>query len=259
MHTILTLLSFFQIGDPSPETSTEASSDWTIILIIVMAVVLLAVAIPLVVWLVKRNSTSAPLQGNYNPIPSPIRETKPPMVPPSGNATPQAPAGARQATPQPSAIPAIFLSYRRDDSSDVTGRIYDRLTQHFGKEAVFKDVDSIPLGVDYRKHLGDSVGQCDVLLAVLGRQWLAGTPGQRRIDDVRDFVRIEIEAALQRDIPVVPVLVQGATVPDLQALPESLQSLVYRNGIPVRPDPDFHGDMDKLIRGIEGYLKKKGA
>ncbi len=154
--------------------------------------------------------------------------------------------------------PAIFISYRRDDTSDVTGRIYDRLIQHFGKDSVFKDVDSIPLGVDFKKHLRDSVARCDVLLTVIGRQWLIGNVGERRLDDVRDFVRIEIEAALHRDIPVVPVLVQAAPVPRPEDLPETLQSLVYRNGIPVRPDPDFHQDMDRLIRGIEGYLKEKG-
>ena len=152
---------------------------------------------------------------------------------------------------------AVFISYRRQDSSDVTGRIYDRLIQHFGKPSVFKDVDSIPLGADFRKHLDDSVARCDVLLTVIGRQWLVGDDGQRRLDDLGDFVRIEIEAALQRDIPIVPVLVQGATIPSSEDLPETLQSLVYRNGIPVRADPDFHQDMDRLIRGIEGYLEKK--
>jgi hypothetical protein len=150
--------------------------------------------------------------------------------------------------------PAIFISYRREDASDVTGRIYDRLIEHFGKHSVFKDVDNIPLGVDFRKHLSDSVGRCDVLLTVIGRQWLIGDGGQRRLDDMRDFVRIEIEAALQRDIPVVPVLVQAAGIPRAEDLPETLQSLVYRHGIPVRPDPDFHQDMDRLIKGIEGYL-----
>jgi TIR domain len=154
-----------------------------------------------------------------------------------------------------SATPAIFISYRREDASDVTGRIYDRLIQHFGRPSVFKDVDSIPLGVDFRKHLADSVGRCDVLITVIGRQWLIGDVGQRRLDDVRDFVRIEIEAALQRDIPVVPVLVQAAEIPRLDDLPETLQSLVYRHGIPVRPDPDFHQDVDRLIKGIEGYLR----
>ena len=261
MKTILLLFSLMQEAGPSLEQTSQPSSDWTIILVIALATLLLAIGIPLFVWLLKRNATSGNRQADYNLYSSPIPENKPaPVLPPDRNTRPDAPPSQRpqaQALKLSSATPAIFVSYRRDDSGDVTGRIYDRLTQHFGKEAVFKDVDSIPLGVDYRKHLGDSVGQCDVLLAVLGRQWLAGTPGQRRIDDVRDFVRIEIEAALQRDIPVVPVLVQGATVPELQALPETLQSLVYRNGIPVRPDPDFHGDMDKLIRGIEGYLKKQ--
>lgn len=164
-----------------------------------------------------------------------------------------------QAAKHSQSMPAIFITYRREDSIDVTGRIYDRLCQHFGEPSVFKDVDSIPLGVDFRKHLGNSVGQCDVLLAVIGRQWLAGDRGARRFDDVRDFVRIEIEAALKRDIPVVPVLVQGASMPTLEDLPEILQSLVYRNGVPVRPDPDFHQDMDRLIRGIEGYLKKASS
>jgi TIR domain len=167
----------------------------------------------------------------------------------------------RDSKPQPAndsdTAAAIFISYRREDSSDVTGRIYDRLTAHFGKDTVFKDVDSIPLGVDFRKHLGDSVGRCDVLLTIIGKQWLVADESQRRLDDVRDFVRIEIEAALQRDIPVIPVLVQGASVPKPADLPETLQSLVYRNGIACRPDPDFHSDMDRLIRGIEGCLKRK--
>lgn len=161
--------------------------------------------------------------------------------------------------PQPVAPrePAIFITYRRDDSIDVTGRIYDRLCEYFGKENVFKDVDSIPLGVDFRQYLSEAVGKCDVLLTIIGRQWLAEDGGQRRLDDARDFVRIEIEAALERKIPVVPVLVQGSSVPKMENLPEKLKTLVYKQGIPVRPDPDFHPDMSRLIKGIEGYLKHK--
>jgi hypothetical protein len=160
-------------------------------------------------------------------------------------------------TPQPLATPpAIFISYRRQDSSDVTGRIYDRLAEQFGKHAVFKDVDSIPLGVDFRKHLSDSVGKCNVLLAVIGRNWLAGLIEKEARDQGRDYVKIEVEAALQRDIPVVPVLVQSSLLPSEEELPQSMRSLAYRNAILVRPDPDFHQDMDRLIRGIEGYLKK---
>ncbi len=190
----------------------------------------------------------------------PIRIKSPPLQPQDRNKNPTGPLSKRpqpQPAKDPDAAPAIFISYRRDDSSDVTGRIYDRLIQRFGKHSVFKDVDNIPLGVDFREHLADSVGRCDVLLTIIGRQWLSGDLGQRRLDDARDFVRIEIEAALQRKIPVIPVLVQAAPVPRPDDLPETLKSLVFRHGMPVRTDPDFHQDMDRLIRGIEGYLKKR--
>jgi len=152
----------------------------------------------------------------------------------------------------------IFVSYRRQDSADVTGRIYDRLVQHFDKAHVFKDVDSIPLGVDFREHLGGVVGKCDVLLAVVGNEWLAAdSTGRRRVDDTKDFVRIEIEAALERNIPVIPLLVRGASVPDENDLPASLAPLSFRNGIAVRSDPDFHRDMDRLIAGLEDHLSRR--
>lgn len=152
--------------------------------------------------------------------------------------------------------PLIFLSYRRGASSDVTGRIYDRLVQHFCQEGVFKDVDSIPLGVDFRKHLSDSVAQCQLLLAVIGKEWVGKREPETDIglDNPRDFVRIEIESALQRRIPVIPVLVQGASLPQEGELPASLQVLAYHNAIFVRPDPDFHSDMARLIKGIEHHL-----
>jgi hypothetical protein len=159
--------------------------------------------------------------------------------------------------PAPRTPRTIFISYRRQDSSDVTGRIYDRLVQHFGKEAIFKDVDSIPLGVDFRMLLGDAVGKCNILLAIVGRQWLnsQNESGARRLDDPRDFVRVEIESALQRDIPVIPLLVQGAGAPAENDLPASIRALVYRNAISIRPDPDFHHDIDRLIKGIELHFK----
>jgi hypothetical protein len=149
--------------------------------------------------------------------------------------------------------PLIFISYRRNESSDVTGRIYDRLINHYRKESIFKDVDSIPLGVDFRKRLADSVGQCRVLLAIIGKDWL-GAEGGGRLDDPRDFVRIEIESALERNIPIVPLLVQGARMPREEDLPRSLQALVYYNAISIRPDPDFHQDMTRLIKGLETHL-----
>jgi formylglycine-generating enzyme required for sulfatase activity len=149
----------------------------------------------------------------------------------------------------------ILISYRREDSADVTGRIYDRLIQQFGYEAVFKDVDSIPFGDDFRIILDAQVAKCEVFLAVIGRDWMKkqGSRGKSRLDDPGDFVRIEIESALKRQIPVIPVLVRGASIPPAEQLPASIQDLPYRNGIAVRADPDFHRDMDRLI----DYLKQQ--
>jgi hypothetical protein len=191
--------------------------------------------------------------------------TTPPSAESNGRATSEPQLHPRPvANPHKSAPPetkkptTIFISYRRQGSGDVTGRIYDRLVQHFGREAIFKDVDSIPFGVDFRKFLGDEVGRCNVFLAIIGRQWLnsENERGMRRLYDLRDFVRIEIETALARGIPVIPVIVQGAEIPSENDLPPSVQALVYRNAISIRPDPDFHHDVDRLIKGIELHFNK---
>jgi hypothetical protein len=191
-------------------------------------------------------SAQKPISDNKTDAPSPAESKRQPyqQLPSQGSPPVRPPA-------------TIFISYRRQDSGDITGRIYDRLVQRFGRETIFKDVDSIPPGVDFRIFMGDAVGQCNLLLAVIGRQWLSSQneSGARRLEDPRDFVRIEIESALQRDIPVIPLLVQGAAVPGENALPPSLQKLAYRNAIPIRPDPDFHSDVDRLIKSIELHFK----
>jgi hypothetical protein len=153
----------------------------------------------------------------------------------------------------------IFISYRRDDTADITGRIYDRLVVKFGKQAVFKDVDSIPLGVNFKRYLNNIVEQCVVELVIIGKDWLAMVDerGQRRLDDPRDFVRVEIEAALDRDIPVIPLLVAGAEIPREEELPSSIAELAYRNGMEVGRDPYFHRAMDRLISSIENWLERK--
>ena len=93
-------------------------------------------------------------------------------------------------------------------------------------------------------------------LEVMGERWsgMETAAGKRRIDDPSDHVRLELELALARNIPVIPVLVRNFLIPTPDKLPDSLQSLAYRNGINVRPDPDFHGDMDRLIKGIGSHL-----
>ena len=150
-------------------------------------------------------------------------------------------------------MPKIFVCHRREDTADVAGRIFDRLVMNYGDQQILKDLDSIPLGVDFREYLGRMVGECDVLLAVIGPRWLDAEGDTSRLDDPRDFVRIEIESALTREIPVVPLFVGGASMPSEEDVPESIRPFVYRNGVPVRPNPDFHDDMDRVIAGLDGY------
>jgi hypothetical protein len=143
----------------------------------------------------------------------------------------------------------IFVSYRREDSADVTGRINDRLPEEFGVDAIFTDVDNIPLGVDFREHIDKEVSRCDVFLAVIGRNWVSikDDDGNQRLYAASDFVRIEIESALNRSIPVIPLLAHSVSMPMEDELPESIKDLAFRHATPVRPDPDFHKDIDRLI------------
>src|SRR5437016_576472 len=109
----------------------------------------------------------------------------------------------------------IFISYRRADSKHATSRIHDRLRMEFGKGTVFKDVDSIPIGMDFRTVLREVLSQCRVALVMIGPSWIttADADGTRRLLNPTDFVRLELEATLARGIPVVPVLLDGASPP----------------------------------------------
>src|SRR5262245_14649655 len=111
-------------------------------------------------------------------------------------------------------MPTIIISYRREDSKWITGRIVDRLERDYGKGAIFVDIDAIPIGMDFRAHLRGLLDRCDVLLAIIGPRWL-GTDdsGRSRISEPTDWVRIEIETALAKDIPVIPVLIDRTSMP----------------------------------------------
>jgi hypothetical protein len=121
----------------------------------------------------------------------------------------------------------IFINYRRDDSSSAAGRLYDRLSSHFASNQIFIDVDNLAPGVDFVEAIEQSVGSCDVLIAVIGGRWLISSDeeGRRRLDNPDDFVRIEIATALKRGIRVIPVLVEGALMPRSRDLPDDLKSL----------------------------------
>ena len=155
---------------------------------------------------------------------------------------------------------AIFIGYRREDSADTAGRIYDRLEQRFGQDHVFKDVDSIPVGADFRTYVGGVVKECRVFMPLIGPGWLNAKhhDGSRRLDDPDDLVRIEIETALNTPgLQVVPVLLGGASMPSPADLPASIRKLAGINAAQVRRDPDFRGDMERLVRELAPLLSVK--
>ena len=152
-------------------------------------------------------------------------------------------------------MPKVFISYRRSDNQYAAKVIYDRLVERFGKESVYIDIDDIPAGVDFRHHIRQAVGECDVLVAVVGDSWQElDERGEPRLNNPADFVRIEIAEALTRDIPVVPVLVGSAQVPRENELPADLADLAYRNAREVRAGASMTGDLHRLISGIEQAL-----
>ena len=149
----------------------------------------------------------------------------------------------------------IFISYRRGETAYPAGWLYERLADHYGSDQVFKDVDDIELGDDFVEVITGAVGSCDVLLALIGGQWLTITDahGRRRLDDPDDFVRLEIEAALARNVRVIPVLVDGAAMPSAEELPNSLAGLARRQALELSPDR-FEFETGRLLRLLDEVL-----
>jgi hypothetical protein len=146
----------------------------------------------------------------------------------------------------------IFVTYRRDDSQADAGRICDHLVDRFGRNQVFFDIDTIPPGEDFVQYLQAKVSECDVLVAVIGKHWLAATDeqGTRRLDNPNDFVRLEIAGALKRNIPVFPILVDGADMPRAQDLPDELAALSRQQAIELR-QVGFRQQLQLLFQAIE--------
>ena len=149
----------------------------------------------------------------------------------------------------------IFISYRRQDSAYPAGWLYDRLAERFGPEQIFKDVDSIELGDDFVETITNAVGSCDILLALIGQEWLdaAGSDGSRRLTDPDDFVRLEIEAALTRKVLLIPILVEGALMPRADQLPPSIAPMVRRQALELSPNR-FRADTQRLLDVMERTL-----
>jgi TonB family protein len=149
----------------------------------------------------------------------------------------------------------IAISYRRQDSLPVAGRLYDKLQGEFGKGNVFMDFDSIPYGVDFRQHIREMLDHSKVLVALIGPDWFGrGKKRTRRIDDPSDFIRLEIAYAFERKIPVIPVLLGNTKMPTTEELPTDIQDLAFRNAITLDLGLDFHHHADRLVGGINRLL-----
>ena len=145
----------------------------------------------------------------------------------------------------------VFISYRREDSAGHTGRLYDSLRKHFGDDNVFLDVSGIDSGRKFADVIQGAIHSCDVLLAVIGPEWLTCVAnGERRIDDPGDLVRTEILTALNGGIGVIPVLVGGASPPPAGSLPAALQPLAALDAHDMT-DERWAYDADRLIRAME--------
>ena len=145
----------------------------------------------------------------------------------------------------------IFISYRRDDSSGHAGRLHDNLIPHFGEKNIFMDIETIEPGEDFHEVIRREIAKCDVVIVMLGKQWLTNAQGTRRLDDPDDLLRIEVASALANPkIRVIPVLVRGVSMPDPRELPDDIKELPRRNAFELS-DARFQYDANKLIRAIK--------
>jgi hypothetical protein len=152
----------------------------------------------------------------------------------------------------------IFISYRRDDSRDVAGRLVDHLRNTFSSKDLFLDVDTVTPGARFDQVLSERVSRCAVMLAIIGPQWLTvkDKDGRRRIDSPGDYVRSEVAAALARGVPVIPVLVSGADLPDPADLPDDLKGLVMRQKVDLRYER-FNADADALVASLARIVRRR--
>ena len=147
-----------------------------------------------------------------------------------------------------------IISYRRSDSDVFAGRVHDRIVNCYGDQSAFIDVDNIPLGKDFRVHIQEELANADAILVIVGQKWLGSKGGRSRIMDAADPVRIEVETALSRGLPTIPILVGNTTMPRPEQLPDTLKDFPFLNAAQVDTSRDFHRDLNRVIATIDQIL-----
>ncbi len=154
-------------------------------------------------------------------------------------------------------MPKIAISYRRADSRAIVGRILDRLAEHYGEKEIFIDIEDIPFGIDFRKHIDDVLHQVQVLIVIIGKQWRGQSDGgPARIFEESDPVRIELQTALGSSIRIIPILIDDATMPQASELPDNLKEFSFRNALRVDLGVDFKFHIGRLISALDEIIGK---
>jgi hypothetical protein len=155
---------------------------------------------------------------------------------------------------------SVFISYRRQTAAGEARALFNELAERLGANAVFMDVDSISPGRDFRRELQKRLAACDLMLVLIDKDWVTvrDEGGQIRLENAGDFVRMEIEAALRRDIVVTPVLVKGAQMPGAEQLPADIRDLAYRNGFALSHDR-WESDVREMLRRLELAGPERGG
>lgn len=156
-------------------------------------------------------------------------------------------------------MPRITISYRREETGDITGRIFDRLVAHYGRGNVFRDIDNTPAGRDFDKYDRAVFGGSDIVLAIVGPRWVSPRGHHTHLQDPADPVRVEIETAMQKGALVLPVLVMRAEMPRPDELPETIRQFAFYNALSVDSGQDFDVHITRLIGAVDAELKSKTA
>jgi F0F1-type ATP synthase assembly protein I len=153
-------------------------------------------------------------------------------------------------------VPKIFINYRNDDAAESASLLHETLTRKFGHSHIFWDARTIEGGAIFDQSIQEALLSSGVLLAVIGKDWLTvSREGKRRLDDADDYVCLEIATALRQGIRVIPVLVDGATLPRAGDLPLAIKKLVKRHGMRVSRR-SWQEDTRNLTRSIEKDFQK---
>lgn len=155
---------------------------------------------------------------------------------------------------------SIFISYRREDTRADAGRLCDRLESHFGDAQVFMDIDDIRPGQNFIEVLNRTLDGCEVMIVLIGQNWLDARDdhGARRLDNEDDFVRLEVQSALEHGLEIIPVLVNRTPMPGVESLPAALAPLAEHQALEIS-DSRFHQDVDRLVTVLEGFAKENPA